>query len=59
MAVGEVRREAKEENYQRVLAKVRNYRNKLGVKVKVGKAKGPNPKSVKGGVKRKIVKGGD
>jgi U3 small nucleolar RNA-associated protein 23 len=56
MAVGEVRREVKEENYQRKLDKVRNYRNKLGVKVKVAKAKGPNPKSVKGGVKRKIKK---
>ena len=55
-AVVEVRREAKEEKYQSKLERVRAYRNKLGVKVNTKKAKGPNPMSMKGGVKKKISK---
>lgn len=39
----EFRKETKEDNYQQKLKKVRNYRNKLGVKVHVKKAQGPNP----------------
>ena len=44
------KKEAKEERYQSKLEKVRSYRNSLGVKLKIKKAKAPNPKSVKKGV---------